>query len=78
MDSITVSNAKPQLGRLVDRALKFQPVFIRRGRQVVQLVPAVMPDPIPYYPEGALTRSPERLAALMQTFTTDESEPRKR
>lgn len=75
MNSITVSEAKPRLGHLVDLALKSKPVFIRRGRQVVQIVPAVMPGPIPVYPDGALLRSDEQIAALTQSFTSDEGEP---
>lgn len=54
MKTMTVSEAKGVLGRLVDQALKSKAVFIRRGERVVQLVPAVMPDPVPVYPKGAL------------------------
>ena len=75
MNTMTVSEAKPQLGHLIDEALKSKPVFIRRGRLVVQIVPAVFPDPIPVFPEGSLARSDEALAELTQTFTEDESEP---
>jgi hypothetical protein len=72
---LTVSDAKPMLGKLVDRALRSEPVFIRRGNQFVQLVPAVMPSPVPVYPPGALTRADGEVAALMQTFDGDEAAP---
>jgi len=61
---MTVSEAKSVLGRLVDQALASKPVFIRRGSRVVQLVPAVMPDPIPVFAEGALTMTDERVAQI--------------
>jgi antitoxin (DNA-binding transcriptional repressor) of toxin-antitoxin stability system len=63
---LTVTEAKTHLGDLVDQALNGQPVYIRRGRLCVQLVPAVYPDPIQVIPEGALTITPERAAALSQ------------
>jgi hypothetical protein len=62
--SLTVTEAKGILGRLVDDALKAKPVFIRRGSRVVQLVPAVMSAPIPVFPEGALTMTDERVAFI--------------
>jgi hypothetical protein len=62
--SLTVTEAKGILGRLVDDALKAKPVFIRRGSRVVQLVPAVMSEPIPVFPEGALTMTDERVALI--------------
>jgi hypothetical protein len=64
MHALTVTEAKGKLGRLVDNALKSKPVFIRRGSRVVQLVPAVLPEPIPVYPEGALKRSAEQIEFL--------------
>ena len=72
---LTVTDAKPMLGKLVDRALRSEPVFIRRGHQFVQLVPAVMPSPVPVYPAGVLTRADAEVAALMQTFDSDEAAP---
>lgn len=77
MKTMTVTEAKGVLGRLVDRALKSKPVFIRRGERVVQLVPAVMPDPIEVYPRGALKRSAEQIAFL-QSGPDDEAEPYRR
>jgi hypothetical protein len=74
-EALTVSDAKPMLGKLVDRALRSEPVFIRRGHQFVQIVPAVMPSPVPVYPPGALTRTDADVAALMQTFDDDEAAP---
>jgi hypothetical protein len=62
--SLTVTEAKGILGRLVDDALKAKPVFIRRGSRVVQLVPAVMTAPIPVFPEGALAMTEERVAFI--------------
>jgi hypothetical protein len=75
MKTLTVSEAKPRLGKLVDDALKEKPVFIRRGGRVVQLVPATMPAPIPVYPAGALARSDAQIDRLSATATDDEAAP---
>jgi hypothetical protein len=64
MKPLTVTEAKPRLGNLVDRALRLEPIFLRRGKRMVQLVPAAVPDPIPALPEGALTMSDERIAFI--------------
>lgn len=70
---MTVSTAKPKLGRLMDRVLKKgEPVIIRRGKRFVQLSEYVLPEPIPQRPAGyfAASETPEeykranRLAAL--------------
>lgn len=53
MEYLTVSTAKPKLGRLLDRVLKKgAPVVIRRGNRFVQLSEYVLPDPIPERPPG--------------------------
>src|ERR1035438_10576022 len=66
MKPLTVTEAKPRLGNLVDRALRSEPIFLRRGKRIIQIVPAAMPDPIPVLPEGALTmtRSEEHTSEL--------------
>ena len=67
MKTMTVTEAKGVLGRLVDQALKSKPVFIRRGERVVQLVPAVMPEPVSVLPAGALARDADHIAFLQNT-----------
>ncbi len=52
MNIITLSEAKPQMGRLVDSALRGESVLIRKGNRVVQLTEYVMPEPIPVRPAG--------------------------
>lgn len=53
MDYLTVSDAKPKLGRLMDRVLKEgKPVIIRRGKRFVQLSEYAVPEPIPQRPLG--------------------------
>ncbi len=73
MDYLTVSAAKPKLGRLMDRVLdKGEPVIIRRGARFVQISEYIVPDPIPQRPAGyfAVAETPQeyaranRLAAL--------------
>jgi len=56
MDYLTVSSAKPKLGRLMDRVLKKgEPVIIRRGTRFVQISEYVVPEPIPHRPAGYFT-----------------------
>jgi hypothetical protein len=51
MEYLTVSTAKPKLGRLLDNVLRNgAPVVIRRGNRFVQLSEYVLPDPIPERP----------------------------
>ena len=53
MDYLTLSSAKPKLGRLMDRVLKKgESVVIRRGKRFVQLSEYVVPEPIPQRPAG--------------------------
>jgi hypothetical protein len=53
MDYLTVSDAKPKLGRLMDRVLKDgKPIVIRRGKRFVQLSEYAVPEPIPQRPAG--------------------------
>jgi hypothetical protein len=62
MDYLTVSSAKPKLGRLMDRVLKKgQPVIIRRGKRFVQISEYIVPEPIPQRPAGyfAVLEAPE-------------------
>lgn len=76
MQSLTVTQAKGVLGKLVDNALKSRPVFIRRGSRVVQLVPAVMSEPFPIFPDGALERTANQIDFLQSG--SDEPEPFRR
>ncbi len=50
--SFTLSRAKTFLGRLVDKAVKGEPVYIVRGQQrcILQYVPEI--EPIPMRPPG--------------------------
>ena len=58
MDYITVSAAKPKLGRLMDRVLKKgEPVIIRRGKRFIQMSEYLVPEPIPQRPAGYFSMS---------------------
>jgi hypothetical protein len=76
MKPLTVTEAKPRLGDLVDRALRSEAIFLRRGRRMVQIVPATVPDPIPVLPEGALTMTDERIAFINSMPADAEPMPR--
>lgn len=67
MKSYSVTAAKPILGKLADKALRHEPIFIRRRQRLLQLVEAVVPEPIPSLPEGHFAITPERAAFLNST-----------
>jgi len=58
MEILTLSQAKPRMGRLIDRALHGEPVVIRKGNRLVQLTEYVVPAPIPERPAGYFRRRP--------------------
>ena len=58
MEILTLSQAKPRMGRLIDRALHGEPVVIRKGGRLVQLTEYVVPEPIPERPIGYFRRRP--------------------
>lgn len=58
MEILTLSKAKPRIGRLIDRALKGEAVVIRKGAKMIQLTEFVVPDPIPDRPVGFFRRPP--------------------
>lgn len=58
MEIVTLSKAKPRIGRLIDRALRGEAVIIRKGDRMVQLTEFVFPDPIPERPIGFFRRRP--------------------
>ena len=59
MEILTLSKAKPKIGRLIDRALRGEAVVIRKGDKMVQLTEFVVPEPIPERPIGFFRRRPE-------------------
>jgi hypothetical protein len=73
MKTLTVSQARGSLGRLVDDAFKAKSVFIRHRDRVVQLVPTVVPDPIPAYAPGAIEMPEDRLQFI--NSMPDDSKP---
>lgn len=64
MKTSAFTEAKAKLGPLADLALKKRPVVIRRGRRILQLVEATLPEPIPNCPEGHFEVGEERAAFL--------------
>lgn len=56
MEILTLSQAKVHIGRLVERALRGEPVVIRKGSRLVQLTEYVLPEPIPSRPVGYFRR----------------------
>lgn len=56
MKIVSVSEAKPQIGRLIEQALRGEPVVIRKGGRMVQLTEYVVPEPIPDRPVGFFRR----------------------
>lgn len=62
MEVITLSQAKPKIGRLLDQALRGEAVVIRKGNRLVQLSEYIMPEPIPERPVGYFRRRPSDYA----------------
>ena len=58
MEILTVTEAQPRMGRLIDRALRGAPVIIRKGNRLVQLIEFVVPELIPERPVGYFQRRP--------------------
>lgn len=56
MEILTLAEAKPKIGRLINRALAGKAVLIRKGGRVVQLSEFVVPEPIPDRPVGYFRR----------------------
>ncbi len=67
MEILTLSQAKPKMGRLIDRALEGEAVVIRKGSRLVQLTEYVVPAPIPERPVGYFRRRPADYAIANQT-----------
>ena len=59
MEILTLSQAKPRMGRLIERALRGEAVVIRKGNRMVQLSEFIVPDPILDRPLGHFRRRPE-------------------
>jgi hypothetical protein len=57
MEIISLSKAKPKMGRLIDRALQGEAVLIRKGARMVQLTEYTVPEPMPDRPIGYFRRS---------------------
>ncbi len=76
MDIVTLAEAEQRLGELLDRALEGEPVRIRRGAKVVELVAASEPaapsppEPRPRFDFEAL----RRLTEGMRPSTVDSVE----
>jgi hypothetical protein len=79
MEFLTVSTAKPKLGRLLDNVLKKgAPVVIRRGNRFVQLSEYVLPEPIPERSPGyfSVAEAPAEYARAnrLASLSPDRSE----
>jgi hypothetical protein len=59
MEILTLSQAKPRIGRLIERALQGESVVIRKGNRLVQLTEYLVPEPILDRPAGYFRRRAE-------------------
>jgi hypothetical protein len=78
MDYLTVSDAKPKLGRLMDRVLKDgKPIVIRRGKRFVQLSEYAVPEPIPQRSAGyfAVAETPAEYARANRLSAQSPDKP---
>ena len=52
MKTLSISEAKRELGRVADRALEGEPVFIIRKSRILALQEYRLPEPVPARPAG--------------------------
>lgn len=72
MKTLSISEAKRDLGRVADQALRGEPVFIVRKAHILLLQEYHLPEPVPVRPPGYFTdchsaeeaRQSNRLASL--------------
>lgn len=50
--ALTISQAKPQLGHLLDQATKGQTVYLRRKDRLFRIEPVTAFEPVPFRPVG--------------------------
>ncbi len=58
MEILSLSQAKPRMGRLIERALQGEAVLIRKGNRLVRLTEYIVPEPVPERPAGYFRRRP--------------------
>jgi len=59
MKALTVSQAKPKLGSLLDQVTKGRTVYLRRKDRLFRIEPVEQPEPIPVRPAGYFDFSEE-------------------
>jgi len=64
MKMFRVSEAKRNFGKLFSRATRGEVVFIQNGSDFMQLVPFVLPEPVPLRPVGYFQPSEEEIARI--------------
>lgn len=63
--AFTISEAKPKLGRLLDKARDGQPIYLRRKERLFRIEPVSEVEPIPSRPFGYFTiEAPDPMIAL--------------
>jgi len=81
MSTLTMAEARVNLGGLIDKAFAGDEIFIVRprgknGRAIVQLVPVEDPEPIPHYPPGWFKMNRVRRAAIeFENSLPDDPDP---
>ena len=69
MEILTLTEAKPKIGRLINRALAGKAVVIRKGTKLVQLTEFVVPAPVSERPVGYFRRRPADYAVANRATT---------
>ena len=73
MEILTVAEAPPKMGRLIDRALRGARVIIRKGNRLVQLIEFVVPDAVPERQVGCFQGRPAD--DVMENDTVADAKP---
>ena len=64
MKTIKISEAKRNFGRVFARAKRGETVILQNGNDFMQLVPCVVPEPLPLRPVGYFRSTTEEVAQV--------------
>jgi hypothetical protein len=64
LKALTVSQAKPRLGSLLDQATRGKTVYLRRKNRLFRIEPVTEVEPLPLRPTGYFEFAEDELTAL--------------
>jgi len=64
LKTIKISEAKRNFGRIFARAKKGETIILQNGTDFMQLVPCVLPEPVPLRPPGYFQPAEDEIAQI--------------